>query len=173
MEIVRTAAEFMALSAVTAPKARGRDDIATRIIADPSEMEALVEAMIEDSSEPLKANFSRDAKNIRDSVCVLFIYLKDIPTPGLNCGACGYATCDTLALQRSSMKEGPFCAWQIVDLGIAAGSAVKTASIHNVDNRIMYSAAQTACRIGLIPSRMAVAIPLQAGSKSAYFDRQS
>ncbi|MCL1917742.1 MAG: DUF2148 domain-containing protein [Peptococcaceae bacterium] len=201
MDIIKTAAEFMAMSALTAPKTRGRDSIATRILSDPSDLETLAAAMEEDAKQPLKSNFGRDAKNIRASRCVVFVYLKEIPNPGLNCGACGFPTCEAMLSRRSSLteksslteerpsaeecslvedspfmenpslKSGPFCAWQIVDLGIATGSAVKTASLHNVDNRIMYSAAQTACRLGFIPSCMASAIPLQATSKSIYFDR--
>ena len=33
--------------------------------------------------------------------------------------------------------RGPGCVIKMADLGIAVGSAVKTASIHNVDNRVM------------------------------------
>ena len=36
--------------------------------------------------------------------------------------------------------KGPNCMLRLLDLGIALGSAVKTAQIHNVDNRIMYRA---------------------------------
>ena len=57
------------------------------------------------------------------------------------------------------------------DLGIAVGSAVKTASIHNVDNRVMYRGAVVAIELGMIGPGLCLAIPLAAVGKSPFFDR--
>jgi uncharacterized ferredoxin-like protein len=59
----------------------------------------------------------------------------------------------------------------LVNLGIAVGSAVKTASIHNVDNRIMYTIGVAAKRLGLLDADVILGIPLSATSKNIYFDR--
>ena len=61
----------------------------------------------------------------------------------------------------------------MADIGIAVGSAVKTAQIHNVDNRIMYSAGSTAISLGLLGKdcTAAFAIPLSASGKNIFFDR--
>jgi uncharacterized ferredoxin-like protein len=56
-------------------------------------------------------------------------------------------------------------------MGIALGSAVKTASLLNVDNRIMYRVGVVAREMGLIDADFAMGIPLSATSKSIYFDR--
>jgi uncharacterized ferredoxin-like protein len=57
------------------------------------------------------------------------------------------------------------------DLGIALGSAVKTASIHNVDNRIMYRIGVVARKMGLMSSDTIIGVPLSATGKSPFFDR--
>ena len=60
-----------------------------------------------------------------------------------------------------------------MDLGIAVGSAVKTASLLNVDNRIMFSVGVAAIRLGLLKDcEIVLGIPLSAYGKSIYFDRK-
>ncbi|MGE5577770.1 MAG: DUF2148 domain-containing protein, partial [Syntrophothermus sp.] len=59
----------------------------------------------------------------------------------------------------------------LIDLGIAAGSAVKTASLLNVDNRVMYRIGVLARKLGLIDADVVLGIPLSATGKSPYFDR--
>jgi len=60
---------------------------------------------------------------------------------------------------------------RLLDLGIALGSAVKTAQIHNVDNRIMYRAGAAAKRLGMMKSNVIMGIPLSVSGKNIYFDR--
>ena len=75
--------------------------------------------------------------------------------PGDSAGATGRATERCLAL------------------GIAVGSAVRTASLHNVDNRVMYSAGVTALALGLLGDcTVAYGIPLSASGKNIFFDRK-
>lgn len=76
--------------------------------------------------------------------------------------------------KRSTHFSGPNCAIRITDLGIAVGSAVKTAQIHNVDNRIMYSGGVAALDLGLLEKEctVAYAIPLSATGKNIFFDRE-
>ncbi len=59
------------------------------------------------------------------------------------------------------------------DIGIAIGSAVKTAQIHNVDNRVLYSGGVAARDIGLFGKDCPVvyAIPHSATRKNIFFDR--
>jgi Uncharacterized protein containing a ferredoxin domain len=56
-------------------------------------------------------------------------------------------------------------------MGIAIGSAVKTASLLNVDNRVMYWVGVVARQMGLIDADVVMGIPLSATGKSIYFDR--
>jgi len=120
----------------------------------------------------------RDAGNVlQNNACVL-IGSQDESTMGLNCGGCGYPTCQEMQgaqKGQSSQKtpfHGPNCVIRMADLGIALGSAAMTASIHNVDNRIMFSAGVSALSLGWLDRcNVAYGIPLQAAGKSVYFDR--
>ncbi|MEM3904925.1 MAG: ferredoxin domain-containing protein, partial [Sulfolobales archaeon] len=54
---------------------------------------------------------------------------------------------------------------------IAVGSAFKTASNMNVDNRIMFSVGVAAQELGLIDCDYVLGIPLSTTAKNPYFDR--
>jgi uncharacterized ferredoxin-like protein len=56
-------------------------------------------------------------------------------------------------------------------MGIAIGSAVKTASLHNADNRIMYRLGVVAREAGLVDWDFVMGIPLSATGKNIFFDR--
>ena len=60
---------------------------------------------------------------------------------------------------------------RLLDLGIALGSAAKTAQINNVDNRIMYRVGVAAKNAGIMESNVIMGIPLSVSSKSIYYDR--
>lgn len=173
MEVMEVVAQLMALSARTAPKAGGKDYIVTKIVTG-EDLERLADAMIDYGKQTGKINFDRDADNIRRSQALLLIGLRAPATAGLNCGACGFARCQDLEEAASpQMVEfpGPWCAWRIIDLGIALGSAAKMASLLNADNRIMYRAGVVAKRIGLVSANLVCGIPISATGKSIYFDR--
>ena len=170
-EIMKGVAGLMALAARTAPKTGGKDQIRLKVIQG-EELERLADAMHAYGQESGKRNFDRDGENVRRSEALLLIGLEEAATSGLNCGACGYSRCSELEKAREGPEfAGPSCFWRGVDLGIALGSAVKTASILNADNRIMYRAGVAARRLGLMEARVVVGIPLSATGKNIYFDR--
>ncbi|RDV82493.1 hypothetical protein DXX99_06995 [Ammonifex thiophilus] len=169
---VALVAELMALSARTAPKSRGEDYLVLRVLTG-EEVVRLGEAMIDYGKKTGKKNFDRDGDNVKRSTAVLLIGLKDAKPLGLNCGACGWDSCQALSSPQEGPEfKGPHCFWRAVDLGIAVGSAVKTASLHNVDNRIMYRAGVVARQLGLIEADVVLAVPLSASGKNIYFDRK-
>ncbi len=88
----------------------------------------------------------------------------------LDCGACGAEVCIDTNTHDGEFR-GPSCAIRLLDLGIALGSAVKTAGMLNVDNRIMYRAGVVARQLGLIEADVVMGVPLSASGKSIYFDR--
>jgi len=59
----------------------------------------------------------------------------------------------------------------LINLGIALGSAVKIASMLNVDNRIMFSVGVAAQELGLIDADYVFGVPLSVKSKNIYFHR--
>lgn len=169
---LRTIAGMMAVAARTAPKAKGEDFIEIKILSG-ADVDQLADRMFEYGEKHGKPNFDRDGSNVRDSAAVILLSLKKPLTLGLNCGACGYDTCPELeeALREGSEFNGPVCAWRLIDLGIALGSAVKTASLFNADNRIMYRIGVVALRENMIEGEIAIGVPLSATGKSIYFDR--
>ncbi|MCR4441966.1 MAG: DUF2148 domain-containing protein [Peptococcaceae bacterium] len=164
------AAEFMAIAARTAPKAAGKDFIQIKIVSG-DDLKKLAGAMVEYGNESNKKNFDRDGENVRNSDAVLLLSLAAPQPTGLNCGACGKEKCVELQAVEGPEFKGPLCAWRILDLGIALGSAAKTASIFNLDNRIMYRVGVAARKLGLIEGELAVGIPVSVTGKSIYFDR--
>lgn len=171
---VMQTASLVVVSARTAPKSGGIDDILTATVYG-AEKEAIAAEMDRIADERKMRGFKRDAQNLRDSEVVVLIGVRGTKEFGLNCGACGYASCEELegaAKRLGGDFEGPTCIFKAIDLGIAIGSAVKTASILNVDNRIMYRVGTAAKRLDYMPEATTImGIPLSAKGKSIYFDR--
>lgn len=170
-DTVRFVGELMAVAARTAPKAVGQDFIEVQILSD-SERVTVGNDMILIGKERGVPGFERDGKNVLDSDAVLLIGLLPHKGVGLNCGACGYETCKEFNEHSSKGDfEGPNCAVRLLDMGIALGSAAKTASELNVDNRIMYRIGVSAKRLGIGKAKFMHGIPLSATGKSIFFDR--
>jgi uncharacterized ferredoxin-like protein len=124
--------------------------------------------------------FRRDAMGVRKSQAVLLIGVKGTMRKktskggSLNCGACGYETCGQFmkAIKKSGEDfTGPNCTFEAIDLGIALGSAVKTASTLNIDNRMMYAVGAAAKDLKLLDTDVIIGIPLSATGKNPFFDR--
>jgi uncharacterized ferredoxin-like protein len=163
----------MLLAARTAPKGRGEDDIETMILTG-KDKDALAKEMYKISKDPTD-HWARDAKNVELCAAIVLVGLKGPNALGTQCGACGYDNCaQMLKVGRKEGRffSGPNCIIKAIDLGIAVGSAVKTAQIHNVDNRIFFRAGTAAYRLKLMPESMVImGIPLAAIGKSPFFDR--
>lgn len=169
------ASKFMAVSARTAPKTAGVDDVLILIVYG-KEKDDIAEKMEEIAEEGEIEGFRRDAKNLRDSEIVILIGVRGKRSIGLNCGSCGYKNCREFEEVTKRFGEdfiGPTCMFKALDLGIALGSAVKTASILNVDNRIMYRIGVAAMRLKLLPdATIIMGVPISAKGKNIYFDRK-
>jgi uncharacterized ferredoxin-like protein len=173
-------ANLIAVSARTAPKARGIDNVVTAVVTG-GEKDALADAMerkMESKRNPLAA-FKRDADSVRKSPAILLIGVKGtmpkIPENPLNCGACGHETCGEFVKSKKKKGEdftGPICIFEALDLGIALGSAVKTASEMNIDNRIMYTIGAAAKEMEILDADVIMGLPLSATGKNIYFDRK-
>jgi len=168
---------LMALSARTAPKGKGLDSLVINGVT--GEDLGLLAAEMTRLGNAMKLGFFlRDAENVAASDGCLLLGIAGQKGVGINCGGCGFPTCSEMQDHSASGKDtaspfsGPNCVIKMADLGIAAGSAVKTASLHNLDNRVMYSAGVAALSLGvLIPCSAAFGIPLKASGKNIFFDR--
>jgi len=169
------AAELMMVSCRTAPKSGGVDDVETVLVTG-NEKGKIAAEMNKMGDERKMEGFKRDADNVNRSEAVLLVGVNGRKSYGQPCGACGYSTCqefDAAAQVSGQDFEGPTCVFKALDLGIALGSAVKTASDLNIDNRIMYRTGTAAKRLGyLARSNVVMGIPISAFGKSIYFDRK-
>jgi len=148
--------KLMAIAAKTAPKARGIDNISVTVLTSRDELEALANKMEELANE-YGQFLKRDAKNVRESDAVILIGAKVIDI-GLKSPPEYKVDINTVAA--------------LLNLGIALGSAVKIASILNVDNRIMYSVGVTAQKLKLLDADYIIGIPVSVRGKNIYFDRK-
>ena len=165
-------AKLMELSARTAPKALGQDYLEVKILAR-NEKDSVGSEMIKIGETNHSAGFSRDGKNVLDSEAIVLIGLLKHPGLGTDCKACGYESCKEFNKASVEGKfRGPNCVHRVADLGIAVGSAVKTAAIHNVDNRVMYRAGNAARSLGIMKSNIVYGIPISATGKNIFFDRK-
>lgn len=163
---LRTVAELMALAARTAPKTKGADCIMTHILVG-EELEKVIAAMDAYAAKHELAFFARDAGCLRKAPVAVLIGASNMPARMKDCNQCGTRGC------AANLEGGGTCAFNHIDLGIAAGSAVGVAATHHVDNRIMYSIGTAARELGIFPQPAvsALGIPLSATGKSPFFDR--
>ncbi len=117
--------------------------------------------LYEETGRPV---YLRDSANILKAEAMMVIATHLSPM-GLNCGHCGFATCE------EKPQSAP-CAVNCVDVGIAIGSAVATAADSRIDCRVMFSAGMAARRLDLLAGcSQYYCIPLCASSKNPFFDR--
>ena len=184
---VRQVAQLMAAAAITAPKSGGQLFLAgkpnfmeTVIADDAATRRSLAAWMRARGKERRERIWFRDADAAEAVDAILFVGL--LPgwyPPNYDCGACGYATCaeflhHTKTLRRDSQElefAGPVCNLRDVDLGIAVGSAAKTAAIHSIDCRCQTRVAVAARKLGLIQADHSVALSLSMTHKAIGFDR--
>jgi uncharacterized ferredoxin-like protein len=185
-DTVRQVAKLMAAAAVTAPKSggqlflRGAPLFIETVIVDDratlGRLSAWLRARGKERQEPI---WFRDAEVADKIDAVLFVGLRDWYPPVYDCGACGYATCAefmeaTRRLRDSADRfefKGPQCNLRDIDLGIAVGSAAKTASINNIDCRCQTRIAVAARKLGIVKADVAVALSLSLTHKNIGFDR--
>jgi len=159
-------AKLMVLAAKTAPKGCGLDNVEA-LVLDGEEKAALADEMRKIAKDTGADFFERDAGNLDNSYFIVMIGAKDSPAGLANCGFCGFADC------AGTQKAGGRCTFNLIDLGIAIGSAVSVAADHRIDNRVMFSAGKAALNLKIFPEDVKVCygIPLSSGSKSIFFDR--
>ena len=160
-------ANEMMTAARTAPKAKGLDIIEIALVTGETISE-LSEAMCAYSEKTGFKFIARDAENILSAEAIILIGTKE-QVLTLNCGYCGFSTCDE-KLQHPSVP----CGLNTVDVGIAIGSACAVAADKRADSRVMFSAGRVAQELNYLPECANIyAIPISCSSKNPFFDRVS
>ncbi|MFA6409110.1 MAG: DUF2148 domain-containing protein [Gammaproteobacteria bacterium] len=169
---IKDVAAKMMLAARTAPKARGRDNLAIAITEDQETIKSIANTMrdlaTEQTTPSIQTAFLRDADNILKAEVLFIIGTKLIPL-GMDCGLCGLATCQ----EKSKYPKQP-CVFNTGDLGVALGSAVSVAMDHRVDNRVMFTVGMAVRKLGLLGRDVEICygVPLSASGKNVFFDRK-
>lgn len=159
-------ANDMMTAARTAPKGKGFDIIEIAVVTDES-IEELSKAMYQYHLRTGLGFVARDSENILNAGAIVLIGTKE-KVHGLNCGYCGFDTCD----QKLKSPKVP-CALNTVDVGIALGSACSVATDQRVDTRVMFSAGRVAQELNWLPGCSNIyAIPISCTSKNPFFDRR-
>lgn len=173
------AVSLMAVAARTAPKGKGKDSVVTRIVSG-EDLALLGGEMARFGQAHAQPFFVRDGKNMAASDACLLIGIRGNEVLGLDCRGCGFGSCaemEAACLIRApgeSPFEGPNCVIKVADLGIAVGSAARTAALFNLDNRVMYTAGVAARSLGWVPGcSIALGIPVSVSGKNIFFDRQA
>lgn len=163
-EQILCAAKQMMTAARTAPKTRGEDCLEIAIASE-NDIEQISKTLIEMHSENQLPFFLRDANSVLQASAIVLIGVHE-KNRGLNCGYCGYPTCEKKPKEAS-------CAFNSIDVGIAIGSACATAADLRVDTRVMYSAGAAAQQLNLLDGcNSTFAILISVSSKNPFFDRK-
>ena len=186
-DTVRQVAKLMAAAAITAPKSGGQLFLAgkhtfmeTVIVEDPTTRHELAEWLRARGKERREVIWFRDADVAEAIDAVLLVGIADWYPPNYDCGACGYATCAEFLHATKELRDdsaelefaGPTCNLRDIDLGIAIGSAAKTAAIHSIDCRCQTRIAVAARKLGIIRADVAVGLSLSLTHKAVGFDRR-
>lgn len=166
-DVVKLLAEAVMAAARTAPKAKGRDLVEIVMLTD-DDIVRLSDAMRQISAESGLKFLLRDADNILQAQALILIGTRE-PSQAcaLNCGYCGFATCEAKPANVPCVMNG-------VDVGIAIGSACSKIADVRLDSRVLFSAGWAARRCGIMPDvDLIFAIPMSVSSKSPFFDRKS
>jgi uncharacterized ferredoxin-like protein len=166
---VAQVASQMAAAARTAPKTRGVDNIRVFAVDDPETQDAITKKMAEIGRRDNRPSMVRDSKTVATAPVWLVLGVASNPADIEGCGYCGKKTCDELE------KAGGVCAFNSIDLGIAACSAASVASQNRVDSRVMFSVGKACLELQLFSAdvKQALGIPLSVTGKSPFFDRTS
>jgi uncharacterized ferredoxin-like protein len=166
-EVARHEARAILARMLTAPKARGLDDLEL-LYVDGEEQAALAAFLRRHGAERRRPGLVRDAANVEAAAALVVGGARPLHLD-LDCGMCGAETCD------EARGRGLNCVYPLCDLGIALGSGVSLAAEQGLDNRIMYSIGLAALHTGLFADpgiRCALGVPFSVSPKNAFFDRR-
>lgn len=160
-------AKRMVVAARTAPKGKGISTLYSSIVWG-GDLHPIIAKMEQMAVEFGVTSFARDAKNIENSDALVLLGTSIQPLMLKKCGMCGFTNCE----EKIKYPQIP-CVFNTGDLGIAIGSAVSVAMDNRIDNRIMYTVGQAVKELAHFPKEVSIiyGIPLKAGSKNIFFDR--
>lgn len=158
-------AEKMVIAGRTAPKGRGLNFLEIKIVTGP-EIKVISKEMKKLGKLKNQPHFIRDSENILLAKAIVLFGSK-INRINLDCGLCGFKTC------HEKNPDTP-CVFNMIDLGIALGSAASTAAFLKADNRIMFTVGLAVRNLKIFAEDIKIiyGIPITSLSKNPFFDRK-
>jgi len=178
-QTIETVINLMAASAITAPKAGGKDCLEIVALTEAEDLQRIADEMRKYAHNSSKENYwHRDAANTENAQGLLLIGLAGPVTAGYDCGGCGYPTCNEFEKEREIKDHemgytGPHCIMRMMDIGVALASAAKQASMLNIDNRVQQRVGAAARALGYINCEVAMGILISISGKSIFYDRKT
>lgn len=162
-------ASLMCAAARTAPKAKGMDNIVTKVLTG-EEIVKISDKMRQISLREFgkeDAHFTGDGRNILKAQAIVLIGVRRRWYGLPYCSMCGFKSCG------ECKKANANCVFAPMDLGIALGSAAAVAADMRVDSRIMFSIGKAAEEMGYAEDQDVIwqGIPLSIAGKNVFFDR--
>lgn len=137
--------------------------IETSIIND-KQKKKLVKYMHQLAEELRDPTYEVDAQRVERASAIILVGLKDGgEIAGMNCGACGFPSCEDMLKNRRAglLFPGPTCIIRALDLGMAVGFLAKTFSTSNEDSNIMLRIGVAAKRLDFLKSDLVMGVLLK------------
>jgi len=137
-------------------------------IVSGKQKEELAKYMYQLAEELRDPSCKADARDIRRAKAVILVGLRDGGVVfGMNCGACGFRSCEEMLQNRVAglLFPGPTCVIRALELGAAMGLLTWSRPVLSKDRKAMVRIGVAAKRLGLVKSDVALGILLgEAGS---------
>jgi len=167
-DITEIVSNFVKITAERSPTFFGEN--IEIVLLDHAEREMLAEEMFQLSDEFKDELYSLEGDFIESSDKIVLIGLEDHPPFDIDCKACGYETCEDYqeAEEKVDIFEGPNCVFAILDLGVVIGHAWNTIENYRLRPDISVKAGLAAKHLGLIESRVSLAVTINIGSGKSH-----
>lgn len=110
-----------------------------------------------------------EAHEVEKASAILLLGLKDGgKIAEMNCGACGFASCEDMLKSRRAglLFPGPTCIVETINFGMAVGVLVKAHLISIKDSETMLRIGVAAKRLGFLKSDLVIGLPLASSETS-------
>jgi uncharacterized ferredoxin-like protein len=133
------------------------------VVVNGRQKEELAKYMYQLADELRDPSCKADAQEIRKAEAVLLLGLRNGgDVVGMNCGACGFRSCEDMLQGRVAglLFPGPTCVLRVLDLGAATGLLIGSKLASTRDKKAMVRVGVAAKRMGLVKSDVVLGILL-------------
>ncbi|MEM0217571.1 MAG: DUF2148 domain-containing protein [Candidatus Nezhaarchaeales archaeon] len=132
-------------------------------IVNGKQKKELMKYMYQLAEELRDPSYEADAQEIGKASCILLVGLRDGgEVAWMNCGACGFSSCEDMLNNRKAglLFPGPTCIVKALCLGMTVGSFAKMCSAPHTNDMTMFRIGVAAKRLGFLKSDLVVGLLL-------------